>query len=710
MSIELPPKYYLTHAQELFSYVDKQCGHLLESRHQQYLAEFGRLDENAQCLLVRMLARKHRFIKRNSLNYPEISNIAAAQAQLSSKKFISAPNADDWHSLAGLMTKPELLHVLKLAGLSIKSSSKKGDILDLALNSLDNARLSLSDLQQWYLAKRQQDTVDYLFFLFFGDLRNRFQKFAMRDLGVLKVRKNAESPVARFEEKSHALDTFQLLRYQRDFKLEPTQVFEPASNYAVDCKPSCSSAQEARDKLLLDLGDYALENSPEQALSLWKHSDEPKATERWVRQAYNHQGKDAVHDELNALRQNERLPSASRVFIEDFYARKYQGKRTSVYTDTLRTTDRRLRIDEAYINDVEEGVIDQYHGQGAHALFTENKLWRALFAFTFWPVLYSRRQHSEFDRLPTPLRDLHFYQTHQGQIEEQLASLDQRPQTIARFTKLAAEQYGYPTGLFRWRPDLMDMLIPCIKHAPKGAIKNALRRMSKNFKHTKDGYPDIMVIENNALRFEEIKAPGDVLRPNQLVSIQRLRESGFSVDVTQVEWATNPNQVYAVVDIETTGGRKGGNAITELAVVKVKSGEIISEWSTLVNPQRPIPRHITHLTGIDDAMVRNAPVFSEIADELKRQLYGTIFVAHNVGFDYGFIKAAYEFIGQRFRMPKYCTVRNSRRAFPGLPSYSLGNLTKAFDIDLENHHRALADATATAHLLRLIQESSSQPA
>lgn len=105
-------------------------------------------------------------------------------------------------------------------------------------------------------------------------------------------------------------------------------------------------------------------------------------------------------------------------------------------------------------------------------------------------------------------------------------------------------------------------------------------------------------------------------------------------------------------------------------------------------------------------MVANAPVYAEIADELESNLEGCIFVAHNVGFDYGFIKAAHESINRSFRMPKMCTVRKARKAFPGLRSYSLGKLTDHFDIELENHHRALSDASATAELLILIQEGS----
>jgi DNA polymerase-3 subunit epsilon len=103
-------------------------------------------------------------------------------------------------------------------------------------------------------------------------------------------------------------------------------------------------------------------------------------------------------------------------------------------------------------------------------------------------------------------------------------------------------------------------------------------------------------------------------------------------------------------------------------------------------------------------MVATAPVFADIAAELWQQLQGCIFVAHNVRFDYGFIRAEFARCGYQLQLPQLCTVVESRRYFPGLASYSLGNLAVHFGIELKQHHRALADAAATAELLLLINE------
>ncbi|MEM7359728.1 MAG: exonuclease domain-containing protein [Pseudomonadota bacterium] len=709
MLASLPEKYYLSHAGELFSFVEQECAHLLEDNHLAYLRNYSKLDEDAQCLLVRFLTRKPKFLARHSLQYPEIDDLNSAERTLTQHGYISPVSTQDWAQLVPLLTKPVLLDCLRSSPLSVKASTPKAELVILAKSALQGDEPFLFAVRDAYLVRRQQETVDYILFLFFGDLRNRLQKFAMRDLGVLKTRANSQKQVARFSDREEALSAFTMQLKRRDFKSNPLEQRQIVGDFLLANLGIGPSAEEARDKLLLQVGAEFAVDQPEQAIALWRASNQPQALERWVRETYKTGDRDALKIELEQL-QEEPMAAPSRIFIEDFYTRKYLGKRTSVYTDMLRESSRSLSIDESFINSVEEGVIQHYRRVGAEAYFTENKLWRVLFALTFWDLLFGeqRAQFSEFDFLPAALKQRDFYQRHEAAIYDCLAIYDDAEAVCKRFTRLAALHYGYPTGLFRWDAGLLDSVHACILNAPRGAIAAMLQKMARDFRNSRDGYPDLLVIDQGGLRFEEVKAPADSLRPNQLVSVQRLRSAGFTVKLSQVNWATDPKQVYAVVDIETTGGRKGGNAITEIAVVKVQNQRVIGEWSTLVNPQRPIPAHITHLTGIDNAMVAKAPVFSQIADELEAQLRDSIFVAHNVGFDYGFIKSAFASINREFKMPRFCTVSNSRKTFPGLKSYALGNLTAHFDIDLENHHRALSDASATADLLVLIQQARAQ--
>ncbi len=159
------------------------------------------------------------------------------------------------------------------------------------------------------------------------------------------------------------------------------------------------------------------------------------------------------------------------------------------------------------------------------------------------------------------------------------------------------------------------------------------------------------------------------------------------------------NQFYTIIDVETTGR---SNQITEISIFKFDGTTIVDEFTSLVNPNAYIPTHITALTGIDNAMVANAPTFAEIAKDVLRITENTIFVAHNVNFDYNVIRNEFKAIDIEFRRKKLCTVRLSRSLIPGLKSYSLGKLCKSLDIHISDRHRARGDAAATVILFQLL--------
>jgi DNA polymerase-3 subunit epsilon len=164
---------------------------------------------------------------------------------------------------------------------------------------------------------------------------------------------------------------------------------------------------------------------------------------------------------------------------------------------------------------------------------------------------------------------------------------------------------------------------------------------------------------------------------------------------------------YAIIDIETTGGSFKTGRITEIAVYLHSGSRLIDEYTTLVNPEVPIPPFVAKLTGITDKMVSVAPTFSEIAKDVQNFTAGAVFVAHNANFDYNFIREEYRRLGMEFRRKRLCTVQMSRRAFPGLTSYSLDKITSELGIALNGHHRADVDALATMKLFEKILEVQS---
>ncbi|WP_341221557.1 exonuclease domain-containing protein [Polaribacter atrinae] len=162
--------------------------------------------------------------------------------------------------------------------------------------------------------------------------------------------------------------------------------------------------------------------------------------------------------------------------------------------------------------------------------------------------------------------------------------------------------------------------------------------------------------------------------------------------------------LYTVVDIETTGNGYKGSKITEISIFVFDGKVIVDEFTTLVNPEQNIPAFITDLTGITDAMVRNAPKFYQIAKKVAEITKDTIFVAHNVNFDYNIILEEFKNLGFDFERQKLCTVRLSRKIMPDLSSYSLGNICTIENIPINGRHRAKGDAEATTELFKRLLE------
>lgn len=166
--------------------------------------------------------------------------------------------------------------------------------------------------------------------------------------------------------------------------------------------------------------------------------------------------------------------------------------------------------------------------------------------------------------------------------------------------------------------------------------------------------------------------------------------------------------MYSIIDIETTGGHAQHHCITEVAIINFDGEEITREFSTLVQPDTPIPNFITHFTGITNEMVAQAPRWDEVMDMIDEITRNRILIAHNAHFDYSFLKSAFLQSGKSFLRKTLCTLRLTRQLFPGLPSYSLDKLCRHFKINPLPEHRAAPDAWAALHLFKLLRNQDYQ--
>ena len=160
--------------------------------------------------------------------------------------------------------------------------------------------------------------------------------------------------------------------------------------------------------------------------------------------------------------------------------------------------------------------------------------------------------------------------------------------------------------------------------------------------------------------------------------------------------------MYAIVDIETTGGKFNEEAITEIAIYKFDQNQVIDQFISLVKPDRPIQPFVIGLTGITDKMLKNSPKFFEIAKRIIEITDGCILVAHNAEFDYRILRTEFKRLGYDFKRKSLCTVQLSKELIPGLESYKLGRLVRTLGIPISDRHRAQGDALATVKLFELL--------
>jgi DNA polymerase III subunit epsilon len=162
------------------------------------------------------------------------------------------------------------------------------------------------------------------------------------------------------------------------------------------------------------------------------------------------------------------------------------------------------------------------------------------------------------------------------------------------------------------------------------------------------------------------------------------------------------DQPLTIIDVETTGGSPYFSRIIEIGIIRVEHGEVMREYKTFLNPEVPIPEFITEMTGIGDQDVAEAPLFADVADDILELFEDAVFVAHNVEFDYSFLREEFRRIGYQFTLDRLCTVRLSRVLFPEHKRHNLTAIIERFEFVCENRHRAFDDAKILWDFLQML--------
>ena len=689
----------------MLGFLGRKMDNLLEGEHQRFIHDFGSLSPDAQCLYVRFANRKGRVFSRESLRYEEIESVPKALEELGGKEFVRAPRNEDWPDLLALHKRPDLVTLVReKTGQPVPSNVKKRDLV-----ALIQARLSFEDcfdetLRRQFIVQDHLETLDYLFFLYYGKLSSGLTALALRDLGLIQRNPFQAGFQSRFESREAARAAFSLLTVSAQLDAPDPGVVSRLAG-TVEEWPKLDDPESATlyHRAVYRLGrELERCGRPGEALRVYRFSDEFPATERTARLLVQGGKREEAEAELTRMIHDPSC-DAELLFAEDFYERKFRKKKVGRLTSLLREA-RVFTIDETNRDRPEGGVISLLARKGEEAFHTENLVWNQLFGLLFWDLLFESGApiHNEFERKPWGLDSGKFFEANRDLIEGRLASLRDPERSLERIRSTWERHEGTANVLVPWFPGTLEIVCLLVSKAPPEGLAMILRRMAENHRAHRSGFPDLMVHGPEGLRFLEIKSEGDRISRTQLTRLEQLKRGGFRVEVGAVRWAVDPEQEYVVVDIETTGSKAAWNRVTEIGAVKLRGDEILGEWTSLVNPGRRIPKAIIALTGITDEMVADAPKFAEIADDFREFVGEAVFAAHRATFDYGFLRAEFERIGEVFHCPTLCTVVTSRRVFPGLKSYGLANLCRKFGIPLDSHHRALCDARATAEILILI--------
>jgi DNA polymerase-3 subunit epsilon len=691
----LPPTYYHTHFREMMAFVTGLYGDGLGLDERDFMARFEQLGEPAQCLYIRMVNRKTAIFRMRDLNYPEIGDIAAAMDQLTRHGFVRGLECDDYRPCLEGMTKPDLVRLARVAGLpDMRSNWSKGDMVAYVhdLLSYDNFA-EIEDIGASFVP-HFRERVGFLLYLYFGKLNDNLIDFTLRDLGILSV-KARETHAARFDSVDDARAGYFYRQRLSDLKAKAIDPQPLAAQ--IEAFPAALSdhSQGLRDRLLHRLGQgFEARKDYGRALDLYGRSQAFESQERRIRLLYAQGAVDEVKALLDDIMANPAHDEAY-IFADDFYSRKFGGRRTGVLTELLRS-GRTVVVDDLYRGYPEAGAIQALSADGWRGYHVENGLWPALFWRVFHDELAAAPVCNDFDPVPKCLRDGRFHLDYAGAVAAKLLAVRDGHITDILTPSTPPDQEG---------ERLWDEVINAfVANADPHAVATVLEAFAHNYYGLRDGFPDLVLIREGEVRFVEVKAEGDQIRRNQLARMNLLKSAGFDVEIVRLSYRVDPQQTYVVVDVETTGGRSIYDRVTEIGAVKVRGGEVIDVWQSLINPKRPIPAFITELTGITHDMVRDAPTFDQVADAFAAFMEGAIFVAHNVNFDYGFISAEYRRIGRGFKFPKLCTCASMRKHYPGLSAYGLAPLSREFGIELIGHHRALNDAHAAAGLLALVNE------
>jgi hypothetical protein len=546
--IELPPKYYWNNFLYLLDFVQKKSTPLLQSREYNFINHFQSLSEDAQCLFVRMVNRRKTFFKSHLFLYAEINNIPNAINELLDKQFISqlSPiHEDKVLYLLEIFTKSELLQIIRQTGEKPNKQAKKSELTLWIFEHLPFTDLVNIITQEEEVIKQEfEEEVEFLLYLFFGNLEMDMTRFVIRDLGHVHYEQFDEGKLTSFfKTRKEAEDKLKMEKAYQHYGFlsvlyTPQELYDWFLSQISDWQYLSDMGQRIFDKLCLDLGKLLEKNQLErEALKIYQYTSKPPSLERQVRLLYKLGWEQEAlilckKLEINPLNPEEKL------FAMDFRRKleKKGNKRTT--TQWLKQADS-IDIDRAFTNNVEIGALEYFKNQGFEGYFTENYLWNAMFGILFWDIIFDEDQdaiHHPFQLAPSDLMREDFWEKRQDKLLARTVVLENPDVFFAHVQDIIQNKQGKANPFVFWHEDLFLHLSKCYEWLDSDQIGAVVLEIAKNVKEYAKGFPDLFVWNKETYYFIEVKSPNDHLSAYQVFWLSFFQELGVNAKVLRVNF------------------------------------------------------------------------------------------------------------------------------------------------------------------------------
>lgn len=538
-TIVLPLKYYLDYFRFLIDFVKEKSGHLLGEVGEKFIIDFNALNEDAQCLLIRMANRKGEYFRLSKIAYQEIENIGAATDALIDSSFVTIEPPHD-PKLFKLFTKGELDALFPERGIKLK---KKEEILFELAEESDHYEYQKIQSFDTILALLRQEEIEFLKLLFFGHSHAMMTEFVIRDIGNVKLENlDGHEFTPWFNSHEEAKAVFELSKINRAV-YEFIQIGLPENLLELINPINWSTlidfpnARKQGDRLMLRLGEYFEKTGYlEDALTYYALAKKHPCRERQIR-IFQKLGR--MEEALGLAEHvfNTPFNASEKIFAKDYIAKT--GARNLRSTTTRIKNSNEISVVGAGSKRVEEKALDHFSALGYEGIHSENYLWRAIFGLLFWNELFDSNLaafHHPLQRAPSDLYSTGFYEARKEYLNDKIKSFHSKKQLLAHLKKTYNEKENISNPLVSWHEFSLPAISACIPFLPLAGLKKVMLEIAKNVKDNSTGFPDLFIWNATSYHFYEIKSPNDHLSSQQLFWLDFFEENQIKSDILRVNY------------------------------------------------------------------------------------------------------------------------------------------------------------------------------